>query len=83
VSRPSDAKLIKDQQQRRSSTTWVYYSLAIAAVLSFISGGKIAQFSDYAIIFGGVAVIIFSAWLHMKEAEIYHPDIIPHAKAVR
>lgn len=81
-SRPSDAKLIKDQQQRRTSTAWVYYSLAIAAVLSLISGGKIARFSDYAIIFGGIAVIVFSAWLHMKEAEIYHPNIIQRAVPV-
>lgn len=82
-SRPSDSMIIKEQQQRRLDTTWVYYSLAIVALLSLISGGKIAQFSDYAIIGGGIAIIFFSAWLHMKEAEIYHPNIIQRAIPVR
>lgn len=82
-SRPSDAKLIREQQQRRTDSTWIYYSLAVVALLSLISGGKIAQFSDYAVIGGGIAIIFFSAWLHMKEAEIYHPNIIQRAIPVR
>lgn len=82
-SRPADAKLIKEQQQRRADTKWVFYTLAIVAVLSLISGGKIALISDNAVIFGGIGIVFFSAWLHMKEAEIYHPEIIQRAVHVR
>ena len=32
---------------------------------------------------GGVLVILFSAWMHMKEAEIYHPNIIQRAAPVK
>jgi bacteriorhodopsin len=81
-SRPSDAKLIKEQYQRRSDTKWVYYALAIAAVLSLLGGGIIGKFSDYAVLFGGILVLLFSAWLHMKEAEIYHPNVIQRAVPV-
>ncbi len=83
TNRPSDAMIIKEQQQRRIDTTWVYYSLAIVAVLSLISGGKIAQFSDYAIIGGGIGIIFLSAWLHMKDAEIYHRELVQRAVPVR
>lgn len=83
ASRPSDAKLIREQQQRRTSTAWVYYTLAIASILSMLGGGTLAKFSDYAILAGGLMTIIFSAWLHMKEAEIYHPNIIQRAVPVR
>ncbi len=82
-SRPSDAELIKEQQQRRKSTAWVYYSLGIAAGLSLLGGGKIATISNFVIIGGGVAIIFFSAWLNMKDAEIYHRELIQRAVPVR
>ncbi len=74
--RPSESKLIKEQYQRRVDSKWIYFALAIAAALALISGGKLASFSNIAIIGGGGIVILFSAWMHMKEAEIYHPNII-------
>lgn len=78
-SRPSDAVLIKEQQQRRKSTAWVYYSLAIVAGISLLGGGKIAHISNFAIMGGGIIIIFFSAWLHMKDAEIYHRELIQRA----
>ena len=77
--RPSDARLIKEQFQRRVDSKWIYYALAIASVLALVSGGKLASFSNFVVIAGGVLAIIFSAWMHMKEAEIYHPNIIQRA----
>ena len=77
--RPADAKLIKEQYQRRVDSKWIYYTLAIASVLALLGGGRLAAFSNLAIVAGGVLVIFFSAWMHMKEAEIYHPNIIQRA----
>ena len=81
--RPADAKLIKEQYQRRVDTKWVYYTLAIAAVLALLGGGKLAAVSNLVVVGGGVLVILFSAWMHMKEAEIYHPNIIQRAAPVK
>lgn len=81
--RPSDAKIIKEQYQRRVDSKWIYYALAITAGLALISGGKLASFSNIAVIGGGILTIIFSAWMHMKEAEIYHPNIIQRAVPVK
>ncbi len=81
-SRPSDAELIKEQQQRRRSSVWVYYALAIAAGLALLGGGKVATFSNFAIIGGGIVIIFFSAWLQMKDAEIYHRELIQRAVPV-
>lgn len=80
--RPSDARLIKEQFQRRADSKWIYYALAIASVLALLGGGKLAAFSNVFIIAGGLATIIFSTWMHMKEAEIYHPNIIQRAVPV-
>lgn len=77
--RPADAKLIKEQYQRRVDTKWVYYAFAVLAVLALLGGGKLAQISNIAIIGGGIGIVLLSAWLHMKEAEIYHPNIIQRA----
>ncbi len=81
--RPADAKIIKEQYQRRVDAKWIYFALAIASGLALISGGKLASFSNIAILGGGVLVILFSAWMHMKEAEIYHPNIIQRAVPVK
>lgn len=80
--RPSDARLIKEQYQRRADSKWIYYALAIASVLALLGGGRLAAFSNVFIIAGGIGAIIFSAWMHMKEAEIYHPNIIQRAVPV-
>lgn len=81
--RPSDAKLIKDQYQARQSTKWIYYALAVASLLALLGGGKVATFSNLAVVGGGIIVVIYSAWMHMKEAEIYHPNIIQRALPVK
>jgi amino acid transporter len=79
----ADVKRINEQYQRSVDTKWIYFTLAIAATLSLLGGGKLAMFSNLIIIGGGVLVVLFSTWMHMKEAEIYHPDIIPHAVPVK
>jgi hypothetical protein len=81
--RPADAKLIKEQYQRRADTKWIYYALAIASVLALLGGGKLAALSNLVIVGGGLLVVLFSAWMHMKEAEIYHPNIIQRAVPVK
>jgi hypothetical protein len=83
LNRSGDAKLIQEQYQRRQDSKWVYYALAICAVASLIGGGKLGAIANIAVMVGAVFVIFFSAWLLMKEAEIYHPTIVKHAIPIR
>ena len=83
LARSGDAKLIQEQYQRRVDTKWVYYGLAICAMAALLGGGKLGTIANIAVLAGGFAVIVFSAWLQMKEAEIYHSTIVKHAIPVR
>lgn len=66
---------IKRQTELRQETMWVYYSIGGFALLALIGGGKLGTWSNVALLVGGALALIFSAWLHMKEAEVYHPNI--------
>lgn len=81
--RASDAKLLQEQYQRRVDSKWVYYAIAICAVASLIGGGRLGAIANIAVIIGTVIGILFSAWVLMKEAEIYHPSIVKRAIPVR
>lgn len=66
---------IKKQTELRQKTMWVYYSIGTFALLALIGGGKLGTWSNVALLVGGSAGLVFSTWLHMKEAEVYHPNI--------
>ncbi len=83
LNRAGDSKLIQEQFQRRMDTKWVYYGLAICAAAALLGGGRLGSIANIAVLVGAFAVILFSAWLEMKEAEIYHPTIVKHAIPVR
>lgn len=66
---------IKRQTELRNETKWVYYATGIFALGALIGGGKLGAWSNTVLITGGIAALIFSVWLHMKEAEVFHPNI--------
>ena len=45
------------------------------ALLALISSGKVGQLAGYGVLVTGLGALVFSVWLHMKEAEIFHPNI--------
>lgn len=69
------AETFKRQTQLRQDTKWVYYAVGALALLALIGGGKLGDWSNIALLIGGTLAVIFSVWLHMKEAEVYHPNI--------
>ena len=69
------AETFKRQTQLRLDTQWIYYTVGAFAVLALIGGGKLGTWSNVALLIGGSLAVIFSVWLHMKEAEVYHPNI--------
>jgi len=48
-----------------------------------VAGGKLGAIANIALLVGGLFAFLFSTWLHMKEAEIYHPTIVKHAIPVK
>jgi hypothetical protein len=69
------ADVFKRQTELREDTKWVYYTIGAFALLALISGGKLGTWSNIILLIGGCLAFIFSIWLHMKEAEVYHPNI--------
>lgn len=77
---PAFHPLIKLQTQRRSDSTWVYYGIAAVCVIGIALGrGK------RRVIVGAVTIVVCSAglmhalWLHKKECEVYHRNIVKYA----
>lgn len=68
-------KSIKDQTTFRHDTQWVYFTVAGISLLALISSGKVGQLAGYGVLVTGLGALVFSVWLHMKEAEIFHPNI--------
>ncbi|MFZ4767556.1 MAG: hypothetical protein ACOYMN_21615 [Roseimicrobium sp.] len=66
---------IKKQTELRDETRWVYYLVGGFGLAALVGGGKLGTWSHTVMLMGGVIAVIFSIWLHMKEAEVYHPNI--------
>lgn len=69
------AETFKKQSELREQTKWVYFGVGGFALLALIGGGKLGAWSNVALLIGGSLAVVFSVWLHMKEAEVYHPNI--------
>lgn len=71
----SYTRLINQQTKLRKETRWVYYTIAGLALITLLGGGKIAALGNYLLLIAGLAALIFTLWLHLKEAEVYHPNL--------
>lgn len=68
---------ILDQAQRRADSAWYFYGLAALSTATLIFGSK----SRFGFLMVGtivctVALFLFSAWLHRKECEVFHPNVV-------
>lgn len=77
---PAYRPLIEQQTQLRLDTAWIYYAMAgvsgLTFLLSFTRYGKILIMVT---VFGGATVFWISIWLHKKECEVYHRNIIRYS----
>lgn len=78
---PSYAPLIREQTQRRTGAAWAFYSMALISGLAFVAGiaGKGRALLLLAIV-AATATFWLSLWLHKKEAEIYHRNILKQSR---
>ena len=71
--------LILEQSARRSSSAWLYYGIALWCLGALVlgRGGK-------GLIVIAITLVVCSAgflhalWLHKKESEVFHPNIVKY-----
>ena len=78
---PSYAPLIRDQTARRKSAAWAFYAMSLISGLAFVFGmaGK-GRGLLFLTIVAATATFWLSLWLHKKEAEIYHRNILKQTR---
>jgi FtsH-binding integral membrane protein len=71
--------LIQDQTDRRKRYNWLYYTLAVAGAVTLVLqlAGKGKWFVGV-MVMGTAALFWFSIWMHKKECEVYHRNIIKY-----
>ena len=78
---PSYAPLIREQTARRKSTAGWFYAMCLFSGLSMIlsMAGK-GRALLIVTVFAAAATFWLSLWLHKKEAEIYHRNIVKQSR---
>lgn len=72
--------LIKEQTARRVASAWIYYVAAAAcAVALFAGGGGKSSPITYIVLVIATAALFHATWLHKKECEVYHRNIVHNA----
>lgn len=70
-------ELIKKQTALREDTAWLYYLMAGVSGLAILAGHKgRGRPLIMMTVLGAAALFWFSIWLHKKECEVYHRNII-------
>lgn len=74
---PALGPLIQDQTERRARYAWAYYTLAAVGAVTLLAqmAGK-GKPLVVILVFATAAMFWFSLWLHKKECEVYHRNII-------
>lgn len=74
---PAYAPLIETQTKLRQDTAWVYYAMAGLSGLTLLAGAsRYGKALLIATVFATAALFWFSIWLHKKECEVYHRNIV-------
>jgi hypothetical protein len=65
------------QTQRRSQFQYLYYLLALAALLNIVISpdGLLGKGLAGLVLLGGTAVLICGLWLNLEEKRIFYPDL--------
>lgn len=74
---------IQTQQTRWLESQWIYFGVAGLAGMTILMGadkGKPGLFVGLATAGAGTAAVFFTMWLHLKDAEIYHPNLKQSAR---
>ncbi|HBJ88312.1 MAG TPA: hypothetical protein DDZ88_31550 [Verrucomicrobiales bacterium] len=74
---PEFAPLIQQQTQRRKDWSWPYYAMTLFSLIALVSArSPKARPVLFLVIIFGALLFWFSIWLHKKECEVYHRNIV-------
>ncbi|MCB1226155.1 MAG: hypothetical protein KDK99_10125 [Verrucomicrobiales bacterium] len=73
------APLIRTQTERRAKSAWAYLTLAVLSGVTLIlqASGK-GKMPLLLTALASIALFWFSIWLHKKECEVYHRNIVKY-----
>lgn len=77
-------EMIAESTERRKDSRGAYVLVAALAGLTILMGahkGKPGMLAGMGTAFAGAILVVHGAWLHLKDAEIYHPNIRVAEKA--
>lgn len=74
---PEYASVIREQTERREAWNWPYYAMTVLSLIALFAGhtpkGRPLLL---VVVIGGALLFWFSIWLHKKECEVYHRNIV-------
>ncbi len=78
------APLIREQTKRRQDYGWLYYVMAgLTGITLLLSATKHGKYLLFLTVCCGVMLFWLSVWLHKKEGEVYHRNIIRYQPPAR
>lgn len=74
---PEFAPLIQQQTQRRKDWSWPYYTMTLfSGIALFTASSPKGRPVLFLVVLFGALLFWFSIWLHKKECEVYHRNIV-------
>ena len=71
------ASVIREQTQRRLDWNWPYYAMTLFSLIAlFTSQSPKGKPLLIIVVIGGAMLFWISIWLHKKECEVYHRNIV-------
>jgi hypothetical protein len=68
------------QTALRGSTAWIYYTMAgISGLTLLLSTTRYGKYFIFVTVLGGAIVFWISIWIHKKECEVYHRNIVRYS----
>jgi hypothetical protein len=83
---PTIVKGFKEQTALRNDTKWIYFALGGVAGGVLLIG---AQTNRMGLVLGittaggGILVVVFSMSLHLKESQVFHPNLLTQQRVVQ
>lgn len=72
------AEQIKEHREVRKDAQWAYFAVAALAGVTLLMGahsGKPGFMVGIATVIGGVCLVLFSMTMHLKDTQVYHPNL--------
>lgn len=74
---PDFASLIQEQTQRRKDWAWPYYTMSLCSFATLAaSRSPKSRLLVFSVAIFGALLFWFSIWMHKKECEVYHRNIV-------